>query len=90
MPGPRYSHEGFARRGQELYDRKKPPTLQPADENKFVAIDIESADYELDEDDRTAGDRLLGRQPDAQMWLMRVGHRTAYRIGGRFLGRPIT
>lgn len=84
---PRYSREEFSRRGQEIYDRVVRPALQPGDEDKFVAIDIESGSYEMDADDYTAVDRLLERLPDAQAWLMRVGHRAAHRFGARsYLG----
>ena len=80
---PRYSREEFARRGQEIYDQVIRPSLRSGDEDKFVAIDIESASYEMDRDDYAAVDRLLKRLPDAQIWLMRVGQKAAYRIGGR-------
>ncbi len=79
----RYSREEFARRGQEIYERVIRSALRPEDEDKFVAIDIESGSYEMDRDDRAATERLLVRQPNAQIWLIRVGQRTAYRIGGR-------
>lgn len=82
---PRYSHEEFARRGQEIYDRQVRPVLQPSDDCKFVAIDIESADYEMAADAYLASARLRSRHPDPQIWLMRVGQATAYRIGARFL-----
>jgi hypothetical protein len=77
----RYSREEFVRRAQEIYDRDIRPTLGTEDEDKFVAIDIDSAGYELDRDDYTATERLLRRFPDAQIWLVRVGQRSAYRIG---------
>jgi hypothetical protein len=82
---PRYSKEEFARRGQEIYDRVIRPALRPEDDGKFVAIDIETGDYEMDQDDRTAVERLLRRRSDAQTWLERVGEPAAYRLGGRFL-----
>jgi len=37
-----YNSEEFSRRGQEIYDRDVHPALRPEDEDKFVAIDIES------------------------------------------------
>ena len=48
-----------------------------------IAIDIESGRYAIDRDDYTAMDKLLRQVPEAQMWLVRVGHKGAYRIGGR-------
>ena len=77
---PRHIKEEFARRGQEIYDRDIRPNLLPGDADKFVAIDIETGAYEADTDDFTATERLLARNPDAQIWLVRVGHRATYRI----------
>jgi hypothetical protein len=81
--GPRYSKEEFARRGQELYDRVVRPKLRPEDDFKFVAIDIETGEYEIDADDHTAVMRLWDRLPDPQPWLMQVGQRGAHRLGAR-------
>ncbi len=78
---PRYSGEEFAQRGQEIYERIVRAALQPGDDGKFVAIDIESGNYEMDPDDYTATERLLNRLPDAQIWLMRVGQKAAHRFG---------
>lgn len=77
---PRYSKEEFARRGQEIYDRDIEPQIAASDEGKFVAIDIETGLYEVDVDDFMATERLLQRNSEAQIWLVRVGHRVAYRI----------
>ncbi len=76
--------EELSRRGQEIYDRDVRPALRLEDEDKFVAIDIESGNYEIDRDGFTATERLLTRQPHAQIWLARVGQRAAYRIGAAF------
>lgn len=77
---PRYSKEEFARRGQKIYEQDIEPQIAASDEGKFVAIDIETGRYEVDADDFTATERLLHRNPEAQIWLVRVGHRAAYRI----------
>lgn len=76
-----YSREEFAQRGQEIYERHIRPALRADDEGKFVAIDIASAGYEMDRDDYAATERLLHRHPEAQIWLVRVGHSAAYCIG---------
>ena len=80
---PRYSKEEFAQRGQTIYAQDIRPHLGAEDNGKFVAIDIETGAYETDRDDFTATARLLSRHPHAQIWLLRVGQRTAYRLGGR-------
>jgi hypothetical protein len=37
-------------------------------------------DYDLDRGNFAATERLLARRPNAQIWLLRAGHPTAYRI----------
>jgi hypothetical protein len=78
---PRYSHEEFARRGKEIYERVVRPTLTPEDDGKFVAIDIETSEYEIDSDDYEVVERLYRRLPDAPPWIERVGWPAAYSIG---------
>ena len=79
---PRYPKGEFARRGQAIYERDILPNLQVESNGKFVAIDIESGNCAVHSDDFTATERLLSENPDAQIWLIRVGHRATYRIGG--------
>src|SRR5687768_1896735 len=82
---PRYSMEEFKRRGDSLYHDKIKHKLTAEDENKFVAIDIETGEYEIDANDYDAVTRLLSRLPNAQGWLVRVGHPAPYRFGGSSL-----
>jgi hypothetical protein len=81
---PRYSRDEVARRGDDLYEREVLPRLNKEDEGKFVLIDVETGEYELDRDEVTASDRLLARRPDAQVWTRQVGSRYARRFGPRF------
>ncbi len=76
-PGPRYSKEEYARRGDSIYERDIKPKLKPEDHGKYIAIDI-------DPNGETVGDGLLERKPDAQIWVVRVGHRAAMTIRARF------
>ena len=77
--GCRYSSDVFRLRGEELHQQIL-PRLQPEDIGKFMAIDIESGEFEIDEDDYAVIDRLLKRIPQAQSWLCRVGYSAAYRM----------
>jgi hypothetical protein len=78
---PKYDHEEFARRGDEIYERVVRPHLQTEDKGKFVAIDLESDAYELDRDMMAAADRLRDRFPEAQIWFRRVGFPVTMRFG---------
>ena len=75
---PKYSMEEFARRRMEIFERDIRPSLQPGDEDKYITIDIDSGQYEIDADDFTATERLLRRNPEAQMWLHRIGHKAGH------------
>ena len=79
---PRFSKEEFARRGDEIYERDIRTHAESVHHGEFVAVDIETGAYELDPDDYTATERLLGQGPDAQIWLLRVGYPATYRMGG--------
>jgi hypothetical protein len=81
---PRYSKEEFAQRGDEIYERKVRPYIKKNDEGKFVVIDIETGDYEIDNDELAAYDRLVSRNPEAQVWVLQVGSRYARRFGPRY------
>jgi len=76
----RPSPEEVARLGEEVFDRRVRPALKDKDDGKFVAIDIATGDYELDEDDYAAVTRLRVRRPAAEVWLGRVGQPAAYRM----------
>ena len=54
--------------------------FKPEDDGKFVAVDIHTEGYEVDEDDYAAVSRLRGRIPAAEIWLNRVGQPAAYRM----------
>ena len=87
MPGTkrRYDKEEFARRGDALVESKVRPNLTAADEDKFVAIDIETGEYELDKNEMNAVSRLRKRIPDAQIWLVHVSLGYLHRFGGHGL-----
>jgi hypothetical protein len=84
---PRYSKEEFARRGQEIYERDIRSQVEAGNEGKIVAIDIETGNYALGEDILSATKPLHAQKPDAQVWVVRIGHRAVHRIGRRPTGK---
>ena len=77
----RYPKEEIARRGDAIYERDIEPILKAKDKGKFVAIDIETGEYEIDSDEMAACDRVHARIPGAQVWLMRIGFQSAHHFG---------
>ncbi|MBD1824971.1 hypothetical protein H6F51_21110 [Cyanobacteria bacterium FACHB-DQ100] len=85
---PRYSKEKFARRGDEIYESQVRPQVEKGNHGKIVAIDIETGAFEVADEILTATDRLFERIPDAQPWIVRIGHRAVDRFGVRSLKNP--
>jgi hypothetical protein len=80
--GPRYPKEEFSRRGQEWYQKVVRPKVFPAHKGRFALIDIETGEYEVDDDLLVAADRLYARLPDAQPWAVRIGYIAVDSLGG--------
>ena len=68
------------RLGTEIIEQRIQPGLGPEDQGKFVAVDVDSKDYEIHKDDYTAVMVLRGRRPVADIWLGCVGQPTTYRM----------
>jgi hypothetical protein len=86
---PRYSKEEFAQRGNELYEAHIRPQVEEGNYGKVVAIDIETGAFEVADTPMVAVDRLYEREPDAQPWVIRIGHRAVFRFGSRSLRKPV-
>ena len=76
----RLSPEQLAQLGAEVFDRRVRPALRPEDDGKFVAVDVGTGGYEIDDDDYAAVTRLRARLPTAEVWLARAGYPAAYQI----------
>ncbi len=73
-----FSAQEIAERGKEIYERDIRTQVEPGNHGKVVAIDVRSGAYELGDDAISTTSRLRLRYPDANIWLVRVGH-LAYR-----------
>ena len=58
----------IAQRGNEIFERKVRPRVDvEKDARKYVAIDVETEEFEIDPNQRAATDRLPERQPEARL-----------------------
>jgi hypothetical protein len=83
----RYSKEEIARRGQELYESQIRAKIEAENLNRIVAIDIETGAFEVADNVLTATNTLFTQYPDAQPWVIRIGHRAVYHFGSRSLAK---
>jgi len=81
----RYPKEELAERGQKLYESGIRQQVETGNDGKIVAIDIETGEFEVDENVVSATNRLFARLPEAQPWIIRIGHRAVYHFGARSL-----
>ena len=86
---PRYSKEEFARRGNKIYETQVRSQVEAGNRGKIVAIDIETGAFELADNTLIATEQLYERYPDAQPWVIRIGHRSVYRFGSRSLKKTL-
>lgn len=77
-----YTPAEIQRRGEEIYEQQICPQVEAGNKGKFVVIDIETGDYEMDADDMQATKRALAKRPDTVLYGVRIGYPTAYTLGG--------
>ncbi|MDE0322459.1 MAG: hypothetical protein OXN27_00925 [Candidatus Poribacteria bacterium] len=76
--------ETIAARGEEIYQQQIRDKVDPKHKGKFLVLDLETGDYEIDAEDLVATDRLLAKHPNAIIYGVRVGFPAAYGIGFNF------
>lgn len=80
-------HE-LARRGQEYYDQYLRANLEPEHNGEYLFLDVETGDYEMDQDELAAMERARAKHPGSVFYILRVGYPTAGCIGARVRRRP--
>jgi hypothetical protein len=81
MPHPRFSSDEIVERGQALYDQQIREKVEPQQNGKFLVLDIETGEFEIDPDSVAALERATAKHPDAPLYLLRVGFPTAVTLG---------
>ena len=81
MGHPHYSTDEIVARGKEIYEKQLREHLEPQNIGKFLVIDIETGEYEMDEDDLAASRRAARKKPGGARFGMRIGSPTSGTIG---------
>jgi hypothetical protein len=84
MPVPGYDAAEVARRAHELYDRDLRAIVEPEHTGKFLLLDVDTGDYEIDTSELAAGHRAEAKRPGKarSRFLFRIGYPAAHKIGG--------
>ena len=82
-PTPALNHLKIARRGQDFYNRSIRTKVETRENmGKIIAIDIETGNYEIDDNLLECSDRLRSQFSDATIWAERIGFSAVYAAGG--------
>jgi hypothetical protein len=73
----------IVRRGSAEYESRIRAVVEREHFGKYLVLDIETGDYEIDEDHLAASDRAAKKHPGALLFAMRIGYRAGGRIGAR-------
>lgn len=77
------SDQEVAQRGEELYDKQLRSKIETAENiGKIISVDLESGDYEIDDDLLTTCRRLQERHERPILWTERIGFNAVYAVGG--------
>ncbi|HZT44050.1 MAG TPA: hypothetical protein VFA07_17930 [Chthonomonadaceae bacterium] len=84
MSSIKYTPEEMSERGEAIYERLIRPHVEAGNRGKYVVIDIQTNDYEMDSDYHIALRRAKTKHPDGLFYVLRIGYLTAVKIGGAF------
>ena len=82
MGHPRYTTQEIVTRGRELYERQIRSQVENGNIGKILVVDIETGEYEIDDDHLRATQRALSKHPNAALYSVRIGYPTLAKIGG--------
>jgi hypothetical protein len=69
-------------RAQQLYARLRDTIETAGNIGKFIVLDVESGDYEIDDQGIESSRRLQARHPGAILYALRIGYKTAASFCG--------
>ncbi len=82
MPHPRFTRDEIVMRGQTLFEQHIRAKVEPGHHGKFLVVDIETGEYEIDANELNAVNRAKLKNTEAVLYIVRVGYPTAYKLGG--------
>ncbi|MBW4667109.1 MAG: hypothetical protein KME60_06585 [Cyanomargarita calcarea GSE-NOS-MK-12-04C] len=83
MSKPKLNDEEITQRGKELYQNTIRLRVEtPENIGKIISINVETGEYEIDDDLLVTSLRLRTKQADAALWTERIGFNAVYAVGG--------
>ena len=83
MSKPKLNDEEITQRGRKLYQNIIRPKVEtPENIGKIISMNVETGEYEIDDDLLITTVRLRSKQADAALWTERIGFNAVYAVGG--------
>jgi hypothetical protein len=76
------NHLKIARRGQAFYRSIREKVENRENLGKIISIDINTGNYEIDDNLLESSDRLQREWPESVIWAERIGFSAVYAVGG--------
>ena len=73
---------GMGEQAQQLYSRLRNQIETPENIGKLIVLEVGSGDYEIDEKGIESSLRLQARHPDARLYALRIGYKSAVSFCG--------
>ena len=81
MTADRSAAEGIAARAKAYYKQHLRALVATEHHGRFLVLNVDTGDYEIDANEVAAFDRAIANQPKGARFLIRIGYRTAHAIG---------
>ena len=69
-------------RAQDLYDRLRRQIETPENIGRLIVLDVETGDYEIDDNGIESSRHLQTRHPQARLYAFRIGYKAVEALGG--------
>lgn len=77
--------EALSKRGLAIYDERLKPILESKFDKKYVAIHVETADYEVADSSGNAMRAMRKRHPQGWLVMKRIGNEPEWGLAARLL-----
>ena len=78
-----YTRDDIVPRGTEIYERDIKPLVEPEHIGKYLVIDIETGEWDMDVDPYAASLRAAKKKPGGLRLALRIGHSATGWFRGR-------
>ena len=77
MTGTGFGDSEIAQKAKAIYESSIRAKVEPEHIGKYLVIDVETGEWDMDADDYAASLRMFDKKPEGRRFAVRIGHRAA-------------